>query len=84
MLQTLTVWLAPLYRAWMKFAHILGVVNGTIILTILFVVLIGPIATLRRLYQLFAWLFLIAPKEQTRWKPKRVRPVTLDEVSRFF
>ena len=39
-----------LYRWWMKFAHLLGIVNTTVLLTIVYVLLIGPMS-------LAIWLF---------------------------
>ncbi|MEW6676517.1 MAG: SxtJ family membrane protein [Pseudomonadota bacterium] len=41
--------LGPLYRAWMRFAHILGAINNRILLGLFFFVLLMPIGLLMRL-----------------------------------
>jgi len=41
--------LAPLYKAWMKFGHVLGWINARIILAFVFFVVVTPIGLLMRL-----------------------------------
>lgn len=41
--------LNPLRIAWMKLAHVLGVVNSRIILTVIFAVVVTPVALLMRM-----------------------------------
>jgi len=36
---------------WMKFAHLLGLVNGTILLTIIYYLILTPTALLKRLFE---------------------------------
>ena len=40
--------LAPIYRAWMKFGHVLGWINTRIILGVMFYVIVLPIGLLMR------------------------------------
>ncbi len=49
----------PVYRGWMRFAHVLGIVNTTLLLTIVFVVVVIPIR--------MVWLII-------RKDPLRIRP----------
>ncbi len=42
-------WLAPVYRAWMKFALVLGSINSRILLGLVFVIAFVPLALLFRL-----------------------------------
>jgi len=41
----------------MKFAHILGVINSTILLTIMYFVIVGIYALLLKLYMFLSWPF---------------------------
>jgi len=41
--------LAPLYRLWMKFGHVLGWINARIILSLVFFVVVTPIGIVMRL-----------------------------------
>ncbi len=41
--------LAPVERGWMTFAHVLGRINTTVILSLLFFLMFAPIGFLRRL-----------------------------------
>lgn len=42
--------LGPIYRAWMKIGHVLGKINSTIILGVVYFVLITPMGFLMRLF----------------------------------
>ncbi len=44
-------WILPIHTAWMKFAHILGVVNTRIILFLVFILTVVPISLLLRLFR---------------------------------
>ncbi|MDF1526216.1 MAG: SxtJ family membrane protein [bacterium] len=41
--------LGPVYRVWMKFGHIMGRVNSTIILTVVFFVVFTPVGLIMRI-----------------------------------
>ena len=69
-----------LYRYWMKFAHVLGAVNGFIILTFLFYTIVGAYALVRKVIVLVRQM----PNEESFWQPKKVRPATLEELRRQF
>ena len=62
--------LSALYRGWMKFAHVLAVVNTTLLLTIVYVVLIGPIALVRKLFRRDTLEIGIPPEQESFWKVK--------------
>ncbi len=72
-----------LFAAWMRFAHLLAIVNTTIILTLVYFLLIGPIALIMRIIR-------NDPLErrmkgvETFWRPKESVPHSLEEVRRQF
>ena len=41
--------LKPIYRVWMKIGHVLGRINSTILLSLVFFLIVTPIGVLRRL-----------------------------------
>jgi hypothetical protein len=69
-----------IYRSWMRFAHVLGWVNSRIMLSVLFIIAIGPVAILRRLYGLFTNI----SAEKMTWTPRTVRPATIEDLRRIF
>ncbi len=70
---------ALLKNAWMRFAHILGRINTTIILTIFYVLVIGLVAVLSRLAG------LISPKKKNDgWKKKVHTEATTQWASHLF
>ncbi len=44
-------WILPIHTVWMKFAHILGVINTRIILFLVFILTVVPISLLLRLFR---------------------------------
>lgn len=54
-----------LKKGWMKFAHILGVINTTILLSIMYFVVVGVYSIISRIINLVVWPFKKAP--QTYW-----------------
>ncbi len=59
-------------KGWMKFAHVLGVINTTILLTIFYFVLIGVYAVVSNLFKLLALPF--RKKPNTYWIPHKENP----------
>jgi hypothetical protein len=43
-------WLAPLYRGWMAFGHALGWINAKILLTLVFFLIVTPVALALKLF----------------------------------
>ncbi|MBF8248748.1 MAG: hypothetical protein HW374_1548 [Bacteroidetes bacterium] len=82
MAKQLHVW-RTLYNWWMKFAHVLAVVNTTLLLTIVYVVLIGPMS-------LVAWVLRKDPlRHRTEnlssfWQPKEHTSTTLEQSRHLF
>lgn len=72
-----------LYEVWIKFAHILAIVNTTLLLTIVYIFLIG-------IASIFIWLFkkdLLKHRlnfSGTFWKPKEVVVHTLEQTRHQF
>ena len=64
----------------MKFAHVLGVINGTIILTVLFFTMVGIYALIRKVLGLFR----PKQKDESFWVKRRLRPPTIEEMKRQF
>ena len=68
----------------MKFAVTLGKINSVIILTLLFIVLVGVYALIRKSYVVFKNLFHRKSEEKSFWTDKKRRPATIDELRRQF
>ena len=71
-----------LYQWWMAFAHAFGRVNSVIILSVLFIVLVGPYALLSRL----AGLFRSRERANagTFWRVKKWDKPTIEILHRQF
>ncbi|HEY4517500.1 MAG TPA: hypothetical protein VJI74_01255 [Candidatus Paceibacterota bacterium] len=65
----------------MKFAHVLGVVNGVIILTLLFCTMVGIYALVRKVIALFS---KGGEMPKSFWNTRRPRPATMEELRRQF
>lgn len=63
-------------KGWMKFAHTVGKVNSTILLSILYFVVVGVYSIISRFLKLLIWPF--RKKPQTYWVS---REKTLDPQS---
>lgn len=70
-----------LYRFWMKFARVAGRVNSAIILSLLFILLLGPYALVWKLAHL---LVERKRKESSFWLEKKYIPPTSDNLKRPF
>lgn len=70
-----------LYRWWMAFAHAVGKVNSAIILSILFIILVGPYALVSRLIGLF---HRGGGSAETFWRAKEWHKPTVDLLRRQF
>ena len=76
--------LRELYKYWMKFAGFIGRVNSVIILTILFVVVVGLYSIILKIVHL---LFIWKPahhKKTTFWIDKKYNMPELDILKRQF
>lgn len=73
-----------LYRGWMKFAHVLAVVNTTLLLTIVYVVLIGPIALAMKLFRRDPLETGALPDRASFWKVKDPVRHTIADSKRQF
>lgn len=69
------------YKYWMKFAHILGTVNGYILLTFFYFVIIGFYAIPRGIFKFF---FRDKDRNVTFWKEKKDEDVSIETLSRQF
>lgn len=74
--QTLHTW-------WMKFAHVLAVVNTTLLLTIVYVLLIGPVSLLARSLGK-DFLKHRVDRSGSFWKPKEPAAHTIDQARHQF
>lgn len=68
------------YNAWMAFAHVLGWINGRIILTVLYIVVFGPYAIIRMLGR----LIVPRPAPATYWVTKEQEEPTVESLRRLF
>lgn len=49
-METLKIFLKSVYAVWMKFASVLGIINVTLILSLLFYIIFTPIGLIIRLF----------------------------------
>ncbi len=72
-----------LLAGWKKFSSALGWVNSRIIFTIIYVVIFGIYALVRRLIRLIVeWN--TAPVSATYWEDKKYQPPTIEVMQRQF
>jgi len=68
-----------LYRAWMKFAHVLGTINGYVLFTIIYVLGVGAYALGLSVTQLVR-----RQSREPRWEPKPPLDTSLHTMKRQF
>jgi len=74
-----------LYKYWMKFAHFIGIVNSTIIFTILFAIVFGIYSIIQRFVYLILFLTNRHKKEKTTyWIEKKYNKPSLEILKRQF
>jgi hypothetical protein len=71
------------YSWWMKFAHLLAFVNTRILLSIIFVLIIGPIAVISRLLGA-DFLGVRRVSVKSFWKVRESIPPTIESARRQF
>ena len=70
--------------SWMRFVHVLGHVQTTLILTLIYVLILGPLALLLRLFGRGDLLSLRAPKAQSFALAKQMVPTDVERCTRQF
>jgi hypothetical protein len=70
--------------SWMHFVHVLGQVQTTLILTLIYVLVLGPMALLLRLAGRGDLLAVRAGKAQSFAHPKQMVPTDVERCSRQF
>jgi len=75
MMGHVTHYLRELYRYWMRFAHILGEVNFTVIFSLLFFILIGPYALVSK---------LMGKRQTGGWVEKKYTKPSVELLERQF
>lgn len=75
-------WLAPVERVWMRFAAVLGAINSRVLLTIVFALVVTPIAVLLRALgrQPMRW----QDDQPTYWRRRRPEEFTAARMERQF
>jgi len=72
-----------LWAGWKKFAHVLGIVNTTILLSLTYFIIMAVAAIIARLIGADLLDRRMKPKE-TLWKTREQVPVDLDACKRQF
>ncbi len=72
-----------IYKCWMAFAHFLAAVNATLLLTIVYLIVVGPMSLISRLMRKDLMAHRIAPSGSF-WKAKETTPHTLDQARHQF
>ncbi len=75
--------LAFAYKLWMRFARALGVVNTHVLLTLVFILIIGPFALVVRLFGKDFLDRTLRPSG-SYWKPKEPAPHDFENAKRQF
>lgn len=68
--------LKPVYELWMKIGHVLGWINGRIILTLIFVLVITPMALVMKLLKRDTMARQLEPQRITYRSPCRSRDIS--------
>ena len=71
------------YKGWMTFAHALAVVNTTVLLTLVYFFLIGPVSVVARILGKDLMKHSIS-RTGSFWKPKEPVAHTLDQARHQF
>ncbi len=72
-----------LYRQWMRFAHVLAVINTAVLLTLIYIVVIGPGFVVTRLLGIDSLDRSMKPKA-SYWRPRERARHQLEDVKRQF
>ena len=76
-------WLAPVYRGWMRVAHVIGRVNTFLILSLLFFVVLTPFGAVLRLLGKLQYRRRIAPGQDSLWIERPAAERTTDLTRPF-
>ena len=76
--------LHPLRIAWMKFARVLGIVNSWIILTVIFALVITPVALLLRMFGRLSLVRGPEPEQTTYWQIREPEDFAANRMERQF
>ena len=76
--------LSPLRVVWMKFAHVLGVVNSWIVLTVIFVAVVTPVALVMRMFGRSSIARGPAPARASYWQGRKPEEFAPDRMERQF
>lgn len=68
--------LAPVYQLWLKIGHILGFINSRIILTLIFALVVTPMAMVMKLIKRDTMARKLEPQKTTYRVPCRPRDVS--------
>jgi len=75
--------LLPLWKAWIKLGHVLGIINSTILLTLVYFVMMTPVGLFRKLFRKDT-CGQIPGDGSTYWQKKVVKEPTLENYSRQY
>ena len=76
--------LAPVRGVWMKLGHVLGFVNGRIILTVLFLGIITPVALVMRLFRKQPIADRLSAAVDSYWHPRSPEEFVPQRMERQF
>ena len=76
--------LSPLCAAWMKLAHVLGTVNSRIGLTVIFAVVVTPVALLLRMLGRSSIDRRPDPSRASYWRARKPEDFTASRMERQF
>jgi hypothetical protein len=76
--------LSGIKSSWMRFVHVLGHVQTTLILSLIYLLILGPLVLLLRIFGRGDLLSLRAPKLQSFALPKQMVPTDVERCTRQF
>ncbi|HUI30243.1 MAG TPA: SxtJ family membrane protein [Candidatus Acidoferrales bacterium] len=71
-----------IYKWWMVFARVLGVVNATILLTVVYIAVIGPMSIISKIFG--KDLLTHRKPVESFWRTKESTPHTLEKARHQF
>lgn len=77
-------WITPVHTAWMKFAHILGVVNTRIILFLVFILTVVPISILLKIFRKDILDKNLQKEAVTYWNDRPKKELNIKHYERHF
>ncbi|MFH0854074.1 MAG: hypothetical protein V1891_01120 [bacterium] len=71
-----------IYKYWMRFANLVGEINSCIILSVIFICIIGIYGIIKKIFVFFRFSYRDGMKSY--WKEKKYRDSTIEKLKQQF